>query len=251
MALRTLESPPSYSIVIPVRDEEGSVGSVVSSLGTFFKNANVPTEIIVVLDGSSDNSERILGEMNLPGVVLKMVKTPDSSRGFGCAVKLGLMNASGDFIVVMMGDGSDSPEDALRYYQELKTGADCVFGSRFMEGSICQGYPRIKLVFNRCANWLIPKMFGFKFNDTTNAFKAYTREVIEGILPIVSQHFNITVELPVKAILRGYSFKSVPVSWRNRDRGKSKLKLREMGSKYILTCIYLWIEDRLCRSRGK
>ena len=84
-------------------------------------------------------------------------------------------------------------------------------------------YPRLKLVINRLANSFIRMLFRHGYNDTTNAFKAYRREVIETVQPLLSNHFNLTVELPLKAIVRGHSYGIVPITWRNRQAGTSKL----------------------------
>ena len=104
-----------------------------------------------------------------------------------------------------------------------------------------------KLVINRIANWFIQLIFRMPYNDTTNAFKIYRREVIEGIQPILSQHFNLTVELPLKAIVRGYSYSVIPMRWYNRTTGVSKLKLKEMGSRYLFIVLYIWLEKHLSR----
>lgn len=240
-----LAKMPKYSIVIPVKDEEDCVRSVVGEIGSFFIRAGVPFEIVAVLDGSIDSSEQILKEMFSGEGILKVVETSKTNRGFGSAINMGINSSSGDFVTIMMADGSDSPSDALKYYEEMMRGADCVFGTRFSHGGSHHGYPLIKWLLNRTANWLTKKAFRYEFDDTTNAFKAYTRATLTGISPIISRHFNITVEMPIKAILRGYSYKIVPVSWMHRKTGKSKLKIREMGSKYLLTCVYLWIENWL------
>ena len=92
------------------------------------------------------------------------------------------------------------------------------------------------------ANLFIQIIFGLKLNDTTNAFKGYRREVIQGIYPLLSHHFNLTVEIPLKAIVRGYSYKIIPISWQNRKAGVSKLKIKEMGSRYLFIVLYIWLE---------
>lgn len=238
-------SQPECSVVVPVRDEEDCVGAMVKSVASFLMKEGVSIEIIAVLDGCNDSSEQVLNAISELDGVLKILKTSETNRGFGSAVNLGISSSSGDVVVIMMADGSDSPQDALRYYRKILEGYDCVFGTRFSYGGIHQGYPIFKLILNRLANFFIRTVFGYRLDDTTNAFKAYKREVLESISPIISRHFNITVELPVKAILRGYSYAAIPVSWRNRKTGKSKLKLREMGSKYFATCVYLWVENYL------
>jgi dolichol-phosphate mannosyltransferase len=157
----------------------------------------------------------------------------------------------GDAVVVMMADESDDCRDVVRYWQLLNEGWDAVFGSRFMKGGGVIDYPRFKLIINRLANFFIRIIFGTSLNDTTNAFKAYRRTVIEGIAPLISPHFNLTVELPLKAIVRGYNWTSTPITWRNRRTGESKLKLKEMGSRYLFICLYIWLEKYFSRGDYK
>jgi dolichol-phosphate mannosyltransferase len=168
-------------------------------------------------------------------------------HGFGRAVILGLRNAGGDAVVIMMADESDDVRDVVRYWQVLNEGWDCVFGSRFVKGAGVIDYPRIKLIINRIANLFVRLLFGIRLNDTTNAFKAYRRTVIQGCEPLISPHFNLTVEIPLKAIVRGYSWTVVPITWRNRRFGVAKLTLKEMGSRYLFICAYVWLEKYLSR----
>jgi dolichol-phosphate mannosyltransferase len=144
-----------------------------------------------------------------------------------------------------MADGSDSPDEAINFYRHLQKGYDCVFGSRFVKGAKIVAYPKFKLVLNRIVNFLIRLFFGLKYNDITNAFKMYRADVIPGLMPILSHHFNLTVELPLKATIRGYNYTVVPNSWTNRSVGESKLKLKEMGSRYLFIIIYCFIEKWL------
>jgi len=146
-----------------------------------------------------------------------------------------------------MADSSDSPQNIVDYYYNLQQGYDCVFGSRFIKGGKVIDYPVHKLMINRLANLFIKILFGLKLNDTTNAFKAYRREVIEGISPILSHHFNLTVEIPLKAIIRGYSYQIIPITWENRKAGVSKLKIKEMGSRYLFIVLSIWLEKYLSR----
>jgi dolichol-phosphate mannosyltransferase len=163
-------------------------------------------------------------------------------HGFGRAVVAGLNNVKGDAVVIMMADESDDCRDVVRYWHELNKGWDCVFGSRFIKGGGVIDYPKIKLLLNRLANYFLKVVFRIHLNDTTNAFKMYRREVIEGCRPLISPHFNLTVELPLKAIVRDYSWTVVPITWRNRRTGAAKLKIREMGSRYLFICLYVWLE---------
>lgn len=168
-------------------------------------------------------------------------------NGFGRAVVFGINASQGDALVIMMADGSDDPVHAVEYWKHLNQGFDCIFGSRFIAGGKVYDYPRAKLIVNRIANFLVKIGCRIQLNDTTNAFKAYRRYVIDGCRPFLSPHFNLTVEIPLKAIVRGYSFKVVPITWRNRRSGVPKLKIKEMGSRYFFICAYIWLEKYFSR----
>ena len=144
-----------------------------------------------------------------------------------------------------MGDCSDNPKDIKIYIEYLDQGFDCVFGSRFMKNSSVVDYPLLKLVLNRIANSFIRLLFLIKYNDITNAFKAYKKELLLNFNPIVSKDFNINAELALKAISRGYKYKVIPISWSGRKKNISKFKIKEMKNRYIFTIFYVWIEKIL------
>jgi dolichol-phosphate mannosyltransferase len=234
------------SVVIPARDEAGCIVSTVEHLHLELRMQGVPHEIVVVDDGSTDSTWRLLEETAERIGELMPVRNP-GPHGFGRAIQWGLTAFTGDAVVIMMADESDDCRDVVRYWRKLEEGWDCVFGSRFLKGGGVIDYPRVKLFLNRMANWFVRVLFRIRLNDTTNAFKAYRREVIAGCLPILSPHFNITVELPLKAIVRGYSWTVIPITWRNRRTGIAKLKIREMGSRYFFIVAYVWLEKYFSR----
>lgn len=234
------------SIVIPARNEEGCIASTVEHLHLELRIHDVPHEIVVVDDGSSDQTWSYLLSLQNRVSTLKPIRN-EGLHGFGRAITYGFEHSTGDAIVVMMADESDDCRDVVRYWQLLNQGWDAIFGSRFMKGGGVIDYPWPKLRMNRLANFLIRILFGIKLNDTTNAFKAYRRSVIEGCRPWLSPHFNLTVELPLKTIVRGYTWTVIPITWRNRRTGEAKLKLKEMGSRYLFICLYVWLEKYFSR----
>jgi dolichol-phosphate mannosyltransferase len=245
-------SPPLrlLSVVVPARDEEGCIASTITHLGVELALHGVPHEIVVVDDGSTDGTWPILTELKEKNPHLKPVQNL-GTHGFGLAITRGLDEMTGDAVVIMMADESDDCRDVVRYWAELNKGYDCVFGSRFMKGGGVIDYPPVKLFINRMANAFIRMLFRHGLNDTTNAFKAYRATTIRAIRPIISPHFNITVELPLKAIVRGYTFKVIPITWRNRRTGVAKLKMKEMGSRYLFICLYIWLEKYFSRGDYK
>jgi dolichol-phosphate mannosyltransferase len=234
------------SVVIPARDEQGCIASTVEHLHVELRLHNVPHEIVVVDDGSADQTWEILKELKARIDVLSPVQY-QGQHGFGRAVICGLDHMKGDAAVVMMADESDDCRDVVRYWQKLNEGWDCVFGSRFIKGGGVIDYPWLKLQINRLANTFLRVLFNINLNDTTNAFKAYRKSVIDGCRPLISPHFNLTVELPLKSIVRGYSWAVIPITWRNRRTGEAKLKIKEMGSRYLFICLYIWLEKYFSR----
>lgn len=234
------------SIVIPAYNEEGCIVPTVRSICSTLEAENIPYEILVVNDNSRDRTEELLQEIAAENRNVRYINNY-YPNGFGFAVRCGLENFIGNAVAIVMADSSDSPENIVDYYRKLQEGYDCIFGSRFIKGGKVIDYPAHKLLVNRLANLFIQVLFGLKFNDTTNAFKIYRREVVEGISPLLSHHFNLTVEMPLKAIARGYSYTTIPITWRNRATGISKLKLKEMGSRYLFIVLYIWLEKHLSR----
>jgi len=235
-----------YSVVIPARDEEDSLEPMLRDLNASFRSRNITHEIVVVDDGSSDGTWALLQRLKQDITELAPIQNK-GLNGFGRAIIYGLDNARGDAVTIMMADASDDPKDAIAYWDKLNEGYDCAFGSRFIKGGAVYDYPKVKLFVNRLANLFLKLLFNMKLNDTTNAFKAYRMEVIDGCRPLIAPHFNLTVEIPLKAIVRGYSWDIIPISWKNRTAGVPKLKIKEMGSRYLFICLYIWLEKYFSR----
>jgi dolichol-phosphate mannosyltransferase len=235
------------SVVIPAHNEEGCIAETLDGILAELCKEAIPFEVIVVDDACSDGTAGIVDSYSAKDSRVRLVVNR-GRHGFGMAVRKGLEHFTGDAVAIVMADSSDSPRDLVRYYFRLREGVDCVFGSRFIRGASVIDYPRHKLILNRMANAFIRIVFRLQCNDITNAFKIYRREVVEHMYPLISPHFNLTVEMPLKAIVRGFSYDVIPISWTNRKAGVSKLKLKEMGSRYLFIVLYLLLEKHLSRN---
>lgn len=231
------------SLVIPTYNEQASIGETVSKFHAALSAEKIPHEILIIDDGK-DETEAVLANLGINEI---RYERNALKKGFGTAIRYGLEIFTGDCVAIVMGDMSDRPQDLVRYYRKMEEGYDAVFGSRFIKGGKTIDYPRYKLVLNRFTNNIIRMLFGIRYNDTTNAFKLYKRETIRGVEPLLSQHFNITVEIPLKSIVRGYSYAVVPNHWTNRKEGESNLRIKEMGSRYFFIILYCLLEKWLSR----
>ena len=233
------------SVVIPAHNEADCIESTVSTLVEKLSQEKIPYEILVINDNSSDDTESILKRLNIKNSDVRYINNKPP-HGYGFAVRCGLESFSGDCVAIFMADASDRPEDLVKFYRTMiEKNVDCVFGNRWLRESKVIDYPVFKLVLNRIVNFMIQVLFGLRYNDVTNAFKLFRKEVIFGLRPFLSHHFNLTVELPLKAIVRGYSYAVVPNWWINRTTGVSKLKIKEMGSRYLFIILYCLIEKWL------
>ena len=233
------------SIVIPAYNEEQNIVKTLHELTETLRDKHrLPYEIIVVNDNSRDHTEDLVRAEILGDPSIRLVnRTPPG--GFGRAVRSGMEHVRGDVVVVYMADSSDSPEDVVAYYNKIREGYDCVFGSRFIKGSSVQNYPTVKLIVNRIVNRCIQVMFWTRFNDLTNAFKAYRTAVIRDCGPYRACHFNLTLEMSLGALIRDYQIAQIPISWSGRTWGSSNLRLGEMGRRYLSTLLMMLFQRHL------
>ena len=230
------------SILVPVRNESNSLDDLYNY---FDKNlVGMNYEIIIINDFSDDDTfekANLLSQKNSNFKVFNNKK-----KGLGGAINLGVEVAKGNFISIMMADQSDEINDLKKYYDTIKSeNLDAVLGSRFTKDSKVIGYPLQKLILNRIFNLFVKIMFLNSYNDYTNAFKIYKRKVLLEIQPLISESFNIFLEMPLKIISRKYDYKVISINWIGRKKGYSKFKIKELGSKYLFTLIYCFIEKTL------
>ena len=238
--------PNMLSVVVPAHNEEGHIRGTVEAVVAALEQAKIRYEILVINDNSIDRTEKIVHDLARTHPAVRCVSS-DPPNGFGFAVRRGLADFQGDAVAIFMADGSDAPADLVAFYHKLQEGYDCVFGSRFSRGGRAVDYPALKLFLNRLGNRFIQLLFRIPCDDISNAFKMYRRTVIAGIQPLLAQHFNLTVELPLKSIVRGYRYAVVPNTWINRKQGVSKFRVKEMGSRYFFIVLYCFLEKSLGR----
>jgi dolichol-phosphate mannosyltransferase len=234
------------SVVVPAYNEAAVIGATLTALIAHLDQQAIDYEIVVVNDASGDDTDVVLFGLEASAPRLRHVTNP-GPHGYGGAVRHGLRQFTGDAVVVVMADGSDSPADAVAYFRKIQEGYDCAFGMRFGPGSNVVGYPWFKRLLNRAGNRLIAWLTGSDYTDFTNGFKCFHRDVIDRIQPLVGAQFNLTVEMSMKAVLSGARFAVVPNSWIERSEGVSKFNVVRVSWMYLLTILYCLIQHRLTR----
>ena len=236
------------SILIPVRNEEENVNIISKEIEKKIENKNY--EIVFINDFSEDNTIKELIKLNKLNEKIKFFD--NQKKGLGGAIDMGIQKSQGKYVCIMMSDSSDTVEDLNYYYKEISgENLDAVFGSRFIKGGKIVDYPKLKLILNRLGNLLAKILVWSDLNDFTNGFKIYRKDTLLSLYPLVSESFNIFFELPLKTITRGFKYKIVPISYYNRTVGEAKFKIDELGSKYIFTLLYCFLEKILLNTKVK
>jgi dolichol-phosphate mannosyltransferase len=232
---------PLLSICIPAHNEEKNINRTIDIISEVLKENNIPFEFVIANDNSSDGTEAEIRQRMSQGMPICLINRTKPG-GFGRAIRSCLNNFSGEYVVIVMADCSDDPNDIVKYYDLMNQGYDAVFGSRFLPGSIVKDYPRVKLIANRIGNSLIRLMFWTKHNDLTNAFKGFRAKAIRSLMPLYSSHFNITIEISVGLLIRNFKVAICPINWYGRTWGVANFKIRELGRRYFATLIKLYAE---------
>ena len=238
----------SLTVLIPIRDEQENIKIISDEILNKISCNNF--ELLFINDFSQDNSENELKKLTEKYSQIKYIN--NDKKGLGGAISTGIHKSSGKFVCIMMCDSSDTVEDLNTYYEIISSDdLDAVFGSRFIQGGKVVEYPKLKYILNRLGNLLAKLLLWTDLNDFTNGFKIYKKDTLLGLYPLVSEGFNIFFELPLKTIIRGYKYKIIPISYYNRTVGEAKFKIQELGSKYLFTLLYCFLEKILLNTKVK
>ena len=247
MAEQTRPAPFRISVVMPAYNEAAVIEATLRALIAALSQQDFGWEVLVVDDASSDGTAEVLATLEQAEPRLRHV-TNQGRHGYGHTVRAGLAHFRGDAVIVAMADGSDAPDDLVRYAEKLRDGYQCAFGTRFGPGSDVRGYPWFKRIANRIGNHAIARLVGHDYTDFTNGFKGFRRDVVETMMqPLVCGEFNLTLEMSLKAVLGGATYAVVPNSWIERSAGQSKFRLISLGGQYLMTIAYCLIDARLKR----
>ena len=236
------------SILIPVRNEYENLKEIER---IFQKNFNeIKHEVILINDFSFDDT--LIKAQEISNNNKNFCVLDNKKKGLGGAISLGIERSKGNFVCIMMADFSDDVEDLKKYYNLMsQNNVDAVFGSRFINNSVVIDYPQKKYFLNRVFNFFVKIIFFNNYNDYTNAFKIYKTSMLKSFLPLVSESFNVFLEMPLKVISRGYKFEVIPINWTGRKKGIAKFNIKELRSKYLFTLIYCFMEKILLKKKKK
>ena len=234
------------SIILPVRNESKAISKTLDIICTGI--SKIDFEIIIINDFSDDNTCEVINEKKNDNINIKLFN--NNKKGLGGAINLGIEKSTGEAICIMMADLSDSISDLKTYYKVIQSkNIDAVFGSRFIKGSNILDYPKRKFILNRIFNYITKFIFLSNYNDFTNAFKIYKKDALMKSMPLISESFNIFLEIPLKIISRKMNYEIIPISWQNRKEGKAKFNIKELRSKYLFTLIYCFLEKILLKKK--
>jgi len=218
------------SVVLPTKNEP-RIGELIQSIKSVLNPLNVEYEVITV-DKSSDETPKLA---ELAGARIVRQK----SDGLGNAIKEGISSAKGDIIIVMDADFSHDPKYIPKFIDKVRE-FDIVVGSRKVPGGGTVGWGWYREIISRGANLLARYVAGVHVSDATSGYRAYRKDVFNAINleSLKSKGFEFQIEVLSKALEKGFKVGSIPIVFRGRSRGKSKLSGREI-LRFLSLCLNL------------
>ncbi len=212
---------PDLSIVVPVFNERENLEPLVDGLKDAMGKWKYATEVVMVNDGSSDDSWELMQKLAAREGFLRTVRH-DRNRGFGAALKTGYGNARGKVIATMDADLTQDPGQIASFMEKIGQGADIVVGSRYVQGGEMIDVAAHRRMVSAIGRLVVTVLFRLPIKDVTNGFRAIRKSVVDG-LQLKSDSFNILPEMIVKAHRKGCSITEVPMTLTKRKFGVSKM----------------------------
>lgn len=219
----------AVSIIIPAYNEEKTIGDVISETSSIMDGLQIPYEIIVVDDGSTDKTGQIASTYKA------IVLSNEKNYGKGYSLRRAFQHASGDIIVTIDSDGEHKPKEIPDLIEPLFNGTDIVAGSRFL-GSQGRATTHLNVIGNFLFNTAIMALTGKVVTDSQTGFRAVKRYVLDS-LNLESDGYEIETEITVKGLRNGFSFKETPITVERRKYNVSKLKLLSDGTRILKTIL--------------
>jgi glycosyltransferase involved in cell wall biosynthesis len=217
------------TVIIPAYNEEKTIGGVISDTILIMDGLNLPYEIIVIDDGSTDKTGLIAS--NYKATVL----SNETNRGKGYSLRRALQYAEGDIIVTIDSDGEHKPKEIPDLIDPLFNGTDIVAGSRFLNHNT-----HVTTKLNRIGNFMfntsIMMLTGKRVTDSQTGFRAIKRNVLDN-LNLESDGYEIETEITVKGLRNGFDFKEKPITCERRQYSVSKIRLLRDGAKVLKTIL--------------
>lgn len=214
-----MDSQPLVSVIIPAYKEGERIGTTLLDIGKYFKQKDLRYEILVVVDGSPDNTAEVARNYALQMDYIRVIDNPEN-HGKGFVVRQGLLEAKGKYRLFMDADGSTAVTHLETFLPAIEEGNDVVIGSRKIEGAHIQVHqPRYREVMGNMGNWAIRIVLGlWAFPDTQAGFKVLTAEAAEQIAKrMVVDRFGFDYELIILAHKLGFRVKQLPIRWLNEE----------------------------------
>jgi dolichyl-phosphate beta-glucosyltransferase len=209
---------PAYSIVIPAYNEGARIGGTLDKVLTYAAERGWDAEVVVVNDGSGDNTVAIVRRYEQKHPKLRLLENP-GNRGKGYSVRNGMLHARGEVLLFSDADLSSPIEEAPKLFAAIAEGADVAIGSRWLQRDLqTQKQPLYRQLFGRIFNLLLRMILGLKFKDTQCGFKAFTRRAAHAVFPLQKiERWGFDPELLYLANKAGFTVVEVPVVWAHSE----------------------------------
>jgi dolichyl-phosphate beta-glucosyltransferase len=212
---------PKYSVVIPAYNESARIPATLESVVAAIRANGWDAEVIVVNDGSTDSTARLVRDFGVSAPEVRLLENP-GNRGKGYSVRAGVLNAQGEIIMFTDADLSAPMDEAGRLFKAIANGADIAIGSRWLEsGRQTHRQPLYRQIFGRCFNAVCRMVMQLPFADTQCGFKAFTRSAAQTVFQLQTiERWGFDPEILFIAIKRGFRVVEVPVSWAHDERSR-------------------------------